>query len=184
MPEFSGIGGFLLNKDPDDVEALLNSGQPTLNNSFKMNDMNQVAEMAIKKAGYNPEEFVKQWYNAAIALEKKPTTAANPGPSKFGCFLEAQARIDGKITAKTSAKTLPLPKKLLGYVSVLYRYTATAPDQLSVNANEKMTLIEKDPSGWWTCRRGSDQGLVPSTYLEESIVSSKALPLPAAPGRR
>ncbi len=210
LSELSGIGGFLLNKDPNDVEKLLSTGQSTLSDSFKISHMNPVAETAIKKGGYDPEEFVKQWYSTAIALEKKPTIVANPEvseispffavstptndtnaprsatnpSSRFGCFSEVPTRTDHEIAAKTGSKALPLPKKPLGHVTVLYAYTATASDQLSVNANEKLTLIEKDPSGWWTCRRGREQGLVPSTYLEESIVSSKVLPLPAAPGHR
>ncbi len=185
LSDLSEMGSFLLKKDPDDVEKLLEGGQHAFDNNFQVSHMNPIAENAIKKAGYDPEEFVRQWYSTAIVLEKSPSTVTNPGTSRVSHFSVVSARTDSGAAVNTSSSSpMPLPKKPLKHVIVLYDYKATEPDQLSVDANEKLTLIEKDPSGWWMCRRGLEQGFLPSTYLKESIVSSRELPLPAAPGCR
>ncbi len=184
LSDLSEIGSFLLKKEPGEVEKLLDGGQSAFDKNFRVSHMNPIAEKAIKNAGYDPGKFVKQWYSTAVVLEKTPNSQTNLTSSPVNYFSVVSAHSDHSAAANTSSKVLPLPNKPLGRVFVLYAYTATAPDQLSVNANEKLTLIEKDPSGWWLCCRGLEKGLVPSTYLEECSVSSKSLPLPAAPGHR
>ncbi len=35
----------------------------------------------------------------------------------------------------------------------LYAYTVNAPDELGFDEGEIMAIQQKDPSGWWECRR-------------------------------
>ena len=51
-------------------------------------------------------------------------------------------------------------------VEVLYPYSAAEPNQISLNPTEKITVLEKDKSGWWIGKRGNgDVGIFPSTYV-------------------
>ena len=83
----------------------------------------------------------------------------------------------------SSYKSLPMPKKTssigkrlpaapklkpVARCKALYDYTAeVGTDELSVKAGTLLTVLKKHDSGWWLCQGKDNQGLVPSTYLEE-----------------
>eukprot|EP01061_Rhynchopus_euleeides_P016794 TRINITY_DN28115_c0_g1_i1.p1 TRINITY_DN28115_c0_g1~~TRINITY_DN28115_c0_g1_i1.p1 ORF type:complete len:1031 (+),score=493.01 TRINITY_DN28115_c0_g1_i1:63-3095(+) len=51
-------------------------------------------------------------------------------------------------------------------VEVLYPYSAAEPNQISLHPHEKITVLEKDKSGWWIGKRSNDDvGIFPSTYV-------------------
>jgi hypothetical protein len=37
--------------------------------------------------------------------------------------------------------------------------------ELSLSANDDVTIIEKDESGWWKVTKGDEMGFVPQSYL-------------------
>ena len=45
---------------------------------------------------------------------------------------------------------------------VLFPHTARDDDELTVNVNDRVTVIEKDDSGWWRGRLQDKEGLFPS----------------------
>eukprot|EP00756_Hemistasia_phaeocysticola_P028054 Hpha_TRINITY_DN16153_c2_g1::TRINITY_DN16153_c2_g1_i1::g.4229::m.4229 len=54
-------------------------------------------------------------------------------------------------------------------VEVLYPYSAAEKNQISLQPRERITVLEKDKSGWWIGRRDAtgEVGIFPSTYVRE-----------------
>ncbi|KJE93492.1 hypothetical protein CAOG_04278 [Capsaspora owczarzaki ATCC 30864] len=48
----------------------------------------------------------------------------------------------------------------------LYDFAASGEGELSLTANETLTLLENDGSGWARVARGDDEGYVPESYIE------------------
>ena len=50
-----------------------------------------------------------------------------------------------------------------------YDYQAQAPDELSFSAGEILSILVKDPSGWWEALKSDgSRGWSPATYLKET----------------
>ena len=49
---------------------------------------------------------------------------------------------------------------------VLYDFDAKCPEELSVTANEVVTVIEDSSNGWLRVYRGTDTGYIPSAYVQ------------------
>ena len=49
---------------------------------------------------------------------------------------------------------------------VLYDFDAKYPEELSVTANEVVTVIEDSGNGWLRVYRGTDTGYIPSAYVQ------------------
>ena len=49
---------------------------------------------------------------------------------------------------------------------VLYDFDAKCPEELSVTANEVVTVIEDSGNGWLRVYRGTDTGYIPSAYVQ------------------
>ena len=49
---------------------------------------------------------------------------------------------------------------------VLYDFDAKCPEELSVTANEVVTVIEDSGNGWLRVYRGTDTGCIPSAYVQ------------------
>ena len=72
---------------------------------------------------------------------------------------------------------VPKPKPVVR-CKALYDYTAEVEtDELSVKAGTLLTVLKKHDSGWWLCRDAGREGLVPSTYVEESQNDSITKPI-------
>eukprot|EP00123_Amoebidium_parasiticum_P017523 comp23884_c0_seq1/m.41929 comp23884_c0_seq1/g.41929 ORF comp23884_c0_seq1/g.41929 comp23884_c0_seq1/m.41929 type:complete len:607 (-) comp23884_c0_seq1:156-1976(-) len=66
----------------------------------------------------------------------------------------------------------------------MYPYTASAPDELSVDEDEILTVCEKPVDGWMKCRNARGQeGYVPENYVE-ILASASPTPEPPAPPPR
>ncbi|KAJ9457221.1 Kinesin-4 [Diplonema papillatum] len=51
-------------------------------------------------------------------------------------------------------------------VEVMYPYSAAENNQISLHPTERITVLEKDKSGWWIGKRGTGEvGIFPSTYV-------------------
>jgi hypothetical protein len=51
---------------------------------------------------------------------------------------------------------------------VLFSYTATRQDELSISAQQPIEILLRRDSGWWLARVGSQLGLVPYNYIQLS----------------
>ncbi len=60
-----------------------------------------------------------------------------------------------------------VPEELVEVVKALYSYTATEPDELSVQAGDTLSVLQKDvQEGWWLVQRGGCCGLVPENFVK------------------
>lgn len=57
---------------------------------------------------------------------------------------------------------------------VLYSFESARPGvELTVNVGDVVTVISKDPSGWWLVQKDhGEQGNVPANYLEELLTET------------
>ena len=49
----------------------------------------------------------------------------------------------------------------------LYDYDATTDDELSFRENDIITILQKDPAGWWEGELNGKKGWVPANYVKE-----------------
>ncbi|ORY48730.1 ankyrin [Rhizoclosmatium globosum] len=61
-------------------------------------------------------------------------------------------------------------KKEIAVVEAKFAYTAQNPDELSFEEGDILYVLQKDDAGWWKCRSGDKEGLVPANYVGESTV--------------
>ncbi|KAF3933187.1 Intersectin-2 [Dactylella cylindrospora] len=102
--------------------------------------------------------------SAAASSAKPPTRRVlAPPPAKYIAELPADgpAKPDG-------------PK-----AKMLYGYTATGDEEISVGEGKEVVVVEPDEGGWTKIRNGMMEGLVPTTYIE--LLSDA--PKPATPAR-
>ncbi len=63
-------------------------------------------------------------------------------------------------------------------------FSAQAQDGLSFQEGTHVSVITKNPSGWWFVESGNDEGWVPSSYLEKSFKpKDTSKPKPQPPSR-
>ncbi|KAJ3258920.1 Osteoclast-stimulating factor 1 [Chytriomyces hyalinus] len=58
--------------------------------------------------------------------------------------------------------------KDIAVVEAKFAYTAQNSDELSFEEGDILYVIQKDDGGWWKCRSGEKEGLVPANYVGES----------------
>ncbi|KAJ3013434.1 UNVERIFIED_CONTAM: Osteoclast-stimulating factor 1 [Siphonaria sp. JEL0065] len=54
-------------------------------------------------------------------------------------------------------------KKEIAVVEAKFAYVAQNPDELSFDEGD-VFVLQKDDAGWWKCRSGDKEGLVPANY--------------------
>lgn len=59
------------------------------------------------------------------------------------------------------------PKPKLPQARALYDYEAQDADELLLRTGDMVSIVKKDPSGWWQGRIGDREGLFPANYVEE-----------------
>ena len=113
-----------------------------------------------------------------------PTSAAPTSPRT-----SVIRRISRKQLAPPFERHVPPPPANGGSgaqkAKVLYTYDANSSQELSVKANDVITIVEADDgSGWVLARAGRNEGLIPASYV--GIQSSESAPKkgpPVAPRR-
>ncbi|KAJ3234145.1 Osteoclast-stimulating factor 1 [Chytriomyces hyalinus] len=58
--------------------------------------------------------------------------------------------------------------KEIAVVEAKFAYTAQNSDELSFEEGDILYVIQKDDGGWWKCRSGEKEGLVPANYVGAS----------------
>ena len=59
-----------------------------------------------------------------------------------------------------------LPPAVPTTAYVLYDFDAKCPEEISVTANDVVTVIEDSGNGWLRVYRGTDTGYIPSAYVQ------------------
>ncbi|EDQ91894.1 uncharacterized protein MONBRDRAFT_31331 [Monosiga brevicollis MX1] len=71
-------------------------------------------------------------------------------------------------------KPPPAPKPSLPQARVLYDYEAQDADELHIRYGDIVSIVKKDPSGWWQAKLKGREGLIPANYVEEIGASTTA----------
>lgn len=65
------------------------------------------------------------------------------------------------------------------YIGV-YDFETNEADQFSFKQGDTLTIVHKEPSGWWAAFLGGRIGWVPAAYLEPLSISTAGLSNPPA----
>ncbi|GAA5934941.1 hypothetical protein JCM3775_001688, partial [Rhodotorula graminis] len=66
----------------------------------------------------------------------------------------------------------------------LFTFETDQPGELALTKDEQLEVVTKDDGGWWLVKRGSQEGWVPSNYLQLVPPKPKPAAAPPAPVRR
>lgn len=71
-------------------------------------------------------------------------------------------------SAETHAAPPPLPRPPTAseWVVCLYAHASEDPSELSFNEGDRIEVLNKDPSGWWTGRLNGVEGIFPYNYTQ------------------
>jgi hypothetical protein len=74
---------------------------------------------------------------------------------------------------KAAPPPVPKPKPkpangAAGQARAIYTYTAQRSDELSFNEGDTITVLAKNPDGWWEGECGGSRGVFPGNYVEEA----------------
>lgn len=107
------------------------------------------------------------------------TGSTKPTAPKFEPYKKASGatgftvpQVTGVVGAAPAAAS-PAPAAAAGgghksfQARALYDYVAQDGTELNMNANDVITVVATDSSGWWTGLKGAQRGLVPSNYLQK-----------------
>lgn len=89
-----------------------------------------------------------------------PASAANATPAAAAAAASATA---GNSSPKVQTRVI---------VRALYNYDATEDNELSFKANDRITVIQKDDSGWWHGELNGQIGIFPSNFVESGDTAS------------
>ena len=67
-----------------------------------------------------------------------------------------------------AARALPKPAKpAKPKAQALYDYDASTPDELTFREGDILTVLQKDPGGWWEAELNGQKGWIPANYVQE-----------------
>ncbi|XP_052828715.1 SH3 and PX domain-containing protein 2A isoform X2 [Octopus bimaculoides] len=108
---------------------------------------------------------------------QKTAPVSKPAPAQVGHKLTLQPpstptdKSDGKIADSAEIK-----------YQASHSYEAENAEEISFVRDDSIEVLEKDESGWWLVRVGTEQGWAPSNYIEEvKPVNSRKLNPPKKP---
>lgn len=108
---------------------------------------------------------------------QKTAPVSKPGPAEVDRKLPlrppstATNKADGKTTDSAEIK-----------YQASHSYQAENTEEISFDRNDSIEVLEKDESGWWLVRVGTEEGWAPSNYIEEvKPVTSRKLNPPKKP---
>lgn len=84
--------------------------------------------------------------------------AGRGGPGGRGMPMPGMAR--GGPPPQPAAPAKPMAK-------ALYDYQGATTDELSFREGEMITILKKDPGGWWEGELNGKRGWMPANYLQE-----------------
>lgn len=99
-----------------------------------------------KKVGAGPDKMAKG---------PKKVGMAGKGPKKVG------------VEKAVKKQPVPAARPAGPQAKALYTYEPQAPDELAFSEGAVMDILQKDPSGWWECKRADGvQGWAPGTRAQ------------------
>eukprot|EP00054_Salpingoeca_dolichothecata_P025400 m.177618 g.177618 ORF g.177618 m.177618 type:complete len:1031 (-) comp25343_c1_seq7:140-3232(-) len=69
--------------------------------------------------------------------------------------------------APAARRPAPKPKPKFPQGKAIYDYDAQDADELTLRVDDVVSIVKKDPSGWWQGRLRGQEGLFPANYIEE-----------------
>lgn len=109
-----------------------------------------------------------------------PVKASEPIVSSPPAASAAAASNPATAAAAAANAANSSPKVTRTIVRALYNYDATEDNELSFKANERITVIQKDDSGWWHGELNGQIGIFPSNFVESGDNASTASATTAA----
>ncbi|KAG0169222.1 hypothetical protein DFQ30_003857 [Apophysomyces sp. BC1015] len=122
---------------------------------------------AVTAAAYQPQENRSQ---LSQSREQEP----NPRQQKLQPQQQAQqeqSQHEQQPLANGQDNRAPDGPPILHYARAIWSFDATIPSELSFTAGDMMTIIRKQPDGWWVADLQKDpehpvRGLVPGNYMQ------------------
>lgn len=72
-----------------------------------------------------------------------------------------------KSVKKVAPKQAQQPKPSVPQCKALYDYPGSGDNELGFKAGEIITIIQKDPAGWWEGELNGKRGWIPANYVQE-----------------
>merc|ERR1712137_625366 len=131
--------------------------RPTSGSDFGREESTGQLNLAdVMRSRANQSKPQEQPEEAKPPIPAKPTAAAAPAP------VEKAPPIPEKPPLPEKPK-MPDPKV---YAEALYDFTGDASlGQINFHAGDKIEIVKKHQSGWWTGNLNGLEGLVPSNFL-------------------
>ena len=141
---------------------------------------------------YHPHFHVRSVLQAhlySISLQRQVKRCAPPPPvpsSPSGTTAGSSTSLPSSPTGPLDGpvpiyEVIPEPEEEI-YITIANFQSSSAGDGLSFSAGSSVTVVTKNPSGWWYVEMGEEEGWVPSSYLERKAngpVSPVASAVPA-----
>jgi len=89
--------------------------------------------------------------------------AAIQSPPGMGNIAQAIQNRGGGVAPPP--KPQPPPSKPMA--KALYPYTGATPEELSFQEGDMLTILKKDPGGWWEGELRGKRGWLPANYVQE-----------------
>ncbi len=80
---------------------------------------------------------------------------------------EAEAVAEEEGMARGGPPPMPAAKAATPTARALYDYQGQTPDELSFREGETITVLKKDPGGWWEGEVNGRRGWLPANYVQE-----------------
>ncbi|CAJ0841587.1 11831_t:CDS:10, partial [Entrophospora sp. SA101] len=89
-----------------------------------------------------------------------------------------------KIKDCRTSLEIPTVKPPITIRVALYDFKAQGDDEISIREGDKLWIIDDVSSDdWWRCRKGEEEGVVPSSYIKRKALQKPPTPPPALPTR-
>ena len=132
---------------------------------FKMGEQTVVLEKHENGWWYVEVAGSKGWAPSTY-LEQKKQTGSSPGKKSPPARPANSPALNRKLAQPNRPARKTSGDKQNECVATA-SYTADDQDGISLNIGDNVTVMDRNPNGWWFVRVGQKEGWAPSTYLEE-----------------
>ncbi|CAG8490450.1 5943_t:CDS:10 [Dentiscutata erythropus] len=116
------------------------------------------------------EAIYRQYEECAASLELPSvkldaSSIKSPRPSSAHETEETESQPDAEENEAEEVNEMELPPPKVGIA--LYDFDAQGDDEISIREGDEVWVIDDVSSDeWWKCRKGDEEGMVPSSYIE------------------
>ncbi|CAG8513808.1 2519_t:CDS:10, partial [Dentiscutata heterogama] len=116
-------------------------------------------------------EAIYRQYEECVASLELPSvkldasSIKSPRPSSAHDTEETESQPDAEENEAEEVNEIELPPPKVGIA--LYDFDAQGDDEISIQEGDEVWVIDDVSSDeWWKCRKGDEEGMVPSSYIE------------------